>query len=61
MFYYALHFPLIHLLAVAVAFARYGDAHWLFESSDVAHYPFTAPPGWGYSLPEVYAIWIGVV
>lgn len=61
MFYYVLHFPLIHLLAIAVAYARYHDAHWMFESPDLAHYPFTAPPGWGYSLPVVYAIWAGVV
>lgn len=60
MFYYVLHFPLIHLLAIAVAYARYHDAHWMFESPDLAHYPFTAPPGWGYALPVVYAIWAGV-
>ena len=61
MFYYVLHFALIHVLAVVVCYARYGDAHWMFESPDLAHYPFTPPPGWGYSLPIVYAIWIGVV
>jgi uncharacterized membrane protein len=61
MFYYALHFALIHAVAVAVCYARYHDAHWMFESADVAHYPFTAPPGWGYALPIVYAIWIAVV
>jgi hypothetical protein len=61
MFYYVLHFTLLHLLAVAVAYARYHDAHWMFESPDVANYPFTPPPGWGYPLPIVYAIWIAVV
>jgi uncharacterized membrane protein len=61
MFYYITHFTLIHLLAVAACYARYGSAHWMFESPDLAHYPFTPPPGWGYSLPVVYAIWIGVV
>ena len=61
MFYYALHFALIHLLAVALCYARYGEAHWMFESPDLAHYPFSAPPGWGLSLPVVYGIWIGVV
>jgi uncharacterized membrane protein len=61
MFYYMLHFTLLHLLAVAVAYARYLDAHWLFESPDIANYPFTPPPGWGYRLPIVYAIWISVV
>ena len=61
MFYYAVHFPLIHLLATAACYARYDDAHWMFESPDLAHYPFSPPPRWGYSLPVVYAIWIGVV
>ena len=61
MFYYVTHFTLIHLLAVAACYARYGDAHWMFESPDLAHYPFSAPPEWGYSLLVVYAIWIGVV
>jgi uncharacterized membrane protein len=61
LFYYALHFMVIHLLAVAVCFVRFGTAHWMFASPDVAHYPFTAPPGWGYSLPVVYLIWAAVV
>ena len=61
MFYFVLHLPLIHLLAIAVSYGRYHDAHWMFESPDLAHYPFSAPPGWGFSLPIVYAIWIAVV
>src|SRR3984893_2035132 len=32
LFYFLLHFPLIHLLAVAVCYARYGQVHWMFES-----------------------------
>ncbi|HEY2067248.1 MAG TPA: heparan-alpha-glucosaminide N-acetyltransferase domain-containing protein, partial [Gemmatimonadaceae bacterium] len=59
--YYVVHFALIHLLAVVVCYLRYGSAHWMFESPDVAHYPFTAPPGWGYSLPIVYLTWAFVV
>jgi uncharacterized membrane protein len=61
MFYFVLHLPLIHVLAVLVSYARYGEAHGMFESPDLAHYPFTAPPGWGFALPVVYAIWVGVV
>ena len=61
LFYYLLHFFLIHLLAVAVCYVRYGSAHWMFESPDLAHYPFSAPPGWGYSLPVVYLAWVFVV
>ena len=61
LFYYVLHFFLIHLLAVLVCYAQNGSAHWMFESPDLAHYPFSPPPGWGYSLPVVYLIWGGVV
>ena len=61
LFYYVLHFVLIHLLAVATCYVRYGSAHWMFESPALANYPFTAPPGWGYSLPVIYAVWAGVV
>ena len=61
MFYYLLHVPLIHLIAVAVCYARYGQAHWMFESNNLEQFPFTRPPGWGYSLPVVYLVWIVVV
>ena len=61
LFYYVLHFLLIHLLAVVVCLARYGSAHWMFESPDLGHYPFSAPPGWGYPLPIIYLVWSFVV
>ncbi len=61
MFYYLLHFPLIHLLAVAVCYARYGEVHWMFESPTIDKFPITTPPGWGYSLPIVYLVWASVV
>jgi uncharacterized membrane protein len=61
MFYYMVHFAFIHLLAVIVCYVRYGSAHWMFESPDLGHYPFSAPPGWGYPLPIVYLIWAFVV
>lgn len=61
MFYYVLHFTLIHLLAVATCLVRYGSAHWMTESPDLGHYPFSAPPEWGYSLPVVYLVWALVV
>src|SRR5262249_43813425 len=48
LFYFLLHLPLIHLLAVAVCYARYGTAHWMFESPTLDRFPFTQPPGWGY-------------
>jgi uncharacterized membrane protein len=61
MFYYLLHIPLIHLLALAVCYVRYGQVHWMFESPGLAEFPITKPPGWGYSLPVVYLVWILVV
>jgi uncharacterized membrane protein len=61
MFYYLLHIPLIHLLAVAVCYARYGHVYWMFESPTPRQFPVTPPPGWGYSLPIVYMIWASVV
>ncbi len=61
LFYFLLHFPLIHLLAVFVCYAIYGDAHWMFQSARLDQFPFTRPPGWGFSLPVVYAVWMAVV
>jgi uncharacterized membrane protein len=61
LFYYVAHFALIHLLATATCYVRYGSAHWMFASPDLANYPFTPPPGWGYSLPVIYVVWAVVV
>ena len=61
MFYYLLHMPLIHLFAVVVCYARYGQVHWMFESPTLAQFPVTPPPGWGFSLPIVYLIWVSIV
>ena len=61
MFYYLLHIPLIHLLAMATCYARYGHVHWMFESARFPNFPITKPPDWGYSLPIIYLVWIIVV
>jgi uncharacterized membrane protein len=61
LFYYVVHMPLIHLVAIAVCLARYGDAHWMFESPRIDLFPFTSPPGWGFDLPVVYLVWVAVV
>jgi len=61
MFYYLLHIPLIHLIAVVVCYARYRQVHWMFESPTLGQFPITPPPGWGYSLPIVYLVWGCVV
>jgi uncharacterized membrane protein len=61
MFYYLLHIPLIHMLAIVVCYVRYGQVHWMFESPTLRQFPVTPPPGWGYSLPVVYLVWAAVV
>jgi uncharacterized membrane protein len=61
LFYFMLHMPLIHLLAVAVCGVRYGEVHWMFQSSRPDQFPITPPPGWGFTLPIVYAVWALVV
>jgi uncharacterized membrane protein len=61
MFYFLLHFFLIHLFAVVICYARYGHIYWMFQSSDLANFPITQPPGWGLTLPLVYFLWAIVV
>lgn len=61
MFYYALHIPLIHVLAVIFCYVRYRQVHWMFESPNLDHFPITAPPGWGFSLLMTYLVWAFVV
>lgn len=61
MFYFLIHIPLIHLLALVVCYLRYGAVHWIFQSPTLKDFPFTQPPGWGLELPETYLMWILVV
>lgn len=61
LFYYVLHIPLIHLIALIVCYARYGKVHWMFQSNTIQEFPVSRPPGWGYSLPIVYLLWVVVV
>jgi uncharacterized membrane protein len=61
MLYYLLHIPLLHLLAIAICYARYGHVYWLFQSPSLEFFPITKPPGWGYSLPMVYLVWASAV
>jgi uncharacterized membrane protein len=61
LFFYVLHFYLIHLLAVVASYLRYGDADEMFQSPDLGHFPFSQPPGWGSSVPMMYLLWAVVV
>jgi uncharacterized membrane protein len=56
LFYYLLHLPLIHALAVAVNLMRFGHANWLYGAS-----PAKPPKGAGFDLPIVYLTWIAVI
>jgi uncharacterized membrane protein len=61
MFYYLLHVPLIHIVAIVLALIKYGRAEWLFVNWPPPDQPQPEPPGYGYGLHVVYAVWIGVV
>jgi uncharacterized membrane protein len=56
LFYYVLHFALIHALAVAASLVWYGQTAWLFRDL-----PPQPPEGYGYGLPVVYLVWMFVV
>jgi len=55
-FFYLLHIPLIHALAVAVSLARQGQASpWLFTNHPMANPP--PPDGYTWSLGLLYLVW----
>jgi uncharacterized membrane protein len=62
LFFYLIHLPLVHGLAVIFAWLRYGHADFAFQDfmalRSSAH---PLPPDYGYSLVVVWAVWIGVV
>jgi len=59
LFFYVLHLALIHLVAVLFSYVRYGQAIGLFGTDWMVKSGF--PDGYGYALPFVYLIWVGVV
>lgn len=56
LFFYILHIYLIHLLAVGAAILTIGEPSTLIGSVK----PLELPEGYGFGLPVVYAVWIGV-
>lgn len=58
MFYYLLHVPLIHGLAVALELWRTGNANWMMEGN-----MFNLPPpaDYGYPLWFMYLVWMLVL
>jgi hypothetical protein len=54
-FYYVLHIPLIHLLALGVSYLRLGAVSpWLFEDHPMGNGP--PPDGYTWSLPLLYLV-----
>jgi uncharacterized membrane protein len=59
-FYYVLHIPLIHLVALVVAWVRTpGDEGWLVANHPML--PPEVPAGYMWSLPLLYAVTAAVV
>ena len=55
-FYYVLHIPLIHLLAIGVSLVRTGSVTpWLFANHPMGNPP--PPDGYTWSLPLLYLVW----
>lgn len=61
LFFFVVHFFLIHALAVGASWLRYGRVGEMFSSPDLAHFPFSQPAGWAAGLPTIYLLWIAVV
>lgn len=56
-FYYVLHIPLIHVLALGVSKLRLGHVSpWLFENHPMGVGP--APDGYAWSLPLLYLVFL---
>jgi len=63
MFYYLLHFYLVHALAVVLGWLRYGDWTLLLRMPPAitGEFPPGFPQDYGYSLGMTYLIWAAVV
>jgi uncharacterized membrane protein len=57
LFFYLLQIPLVHTLALWLAWAKYGEVGWMFEIFPNRR----APRDYGYELPVVYLVWLNVV
>jgi uncharacterized membrane protein len=57
LFFYVLHIPLIHLLAVGGAMVQGLNPSFLFSND----FPGMWTASYGFSLPVVYLAWIGVI
>jgi hypothetical protein len=59
-FFYLLHIPLIHALALVVSRLRLGEVSpWLFANHPMGNPP--APEGYVWSLGLLYVVWAAVI
>jgi uncharacterized membrane protein len=60
-FYYVLHFTAIHLAALLTTAALGLDWRWWIRLAPSGGIFAGQPPGYGFSLPIVYLVWLGIV
>ncbi len=61
LFYYLLHLPLLHSLAILFSFALYGDTSAVCAEIAAHQMPFPLSAHCGYNIFVVYTIWIVAV
>ena len=62
LFFYLLHLPLMHGIAVGLSYLKYGRADWLFSGpAGIPRFAAAYPSDYGYGLFGVYLLWIAVV
>lgn len=62
LFYYLLHFYLLHALMAVFAWFQYGRMDFVFQIPKAVNPAAVGyPPGYGYSLGATYLIWLGAV
>ena len=62
LFYYIVHWYVLHLAAVVFAWLRYGRVDFMFALPPALSFaPPVYPAGYGYDLWIVYAVWIAIV
>jgi hypothetical protein len=62
LFFYLLHLPLMHGIALGLSYLKYGRADWLFLGpAGIPRFGAAYPRDYGYGLLGVYLIWLAVV
>jgi hypothetical protein len=62
LFYYVIHWYVLHLVAIGFAWVRYGRIDFMFGLAPaVSPIPTSYPDGYGYRLWIVYLVWAAIV